>query len=127
MESRIPTFARTEPPDTQVTKSVISLINYYDWKKFSIIYEEVWATVANSLKDQAQKRNMTINHIEKVVDVRRCCENGWDCCVQSISVPWYQVRFCNFCALYGLNTLVRRQIRHFYINKVELLLGKHKF
>lgn len=67
---------------------MISLINYYDWKKFSIVYEEVWATVANSLKHQAEKKNMTVNHIEKVVDVRKCCENNWDCCVGGY---WYTV------------------------------------
>lgn len=88
MASSIPTFARTEPPDTQVTKSIISLLNYYGWKKFSIIHEEMWATVAESLKEQAEKQNMTINHNEKVIDNHKCCENEMDCCRTGY---WYQV------------------------------------
>lgn len=78
---------------------MISLINYFNWKKFSIIYEEVWATVANSLKDQAQKRDMTINHIEKIVDVRKCCENNWDCCTSGY---WYQVKNINLINKFGI-------------------------
>ncbi|XP_055316758.1 receptor-type guanylate cyclase Gyc76C-like [Sitodiplosis mosellana] len=86
--SSIPTFARTEPPDTQVTKSVISLLHYYGWKKFSIIHEEVWTTVANSLKEQAKSKNMTINHCEKVIDNHKCCENNLACCRSSY---WHQL------------------------------------
>lgn len=67
---------------------MISLINYYNWKKFSIIYEEVWSTVAKSLKEQAQKKNMTINHMEKTVDIRKCCENNEECCRSGY---WYSV------------------------------------
>lgn len=67
---------------------MISLINYYDWKKFSIVYEEVWTNVATSLKLQAEKKNMTVNHIEKILDVRKCCENNWECCVGGY---WYSV------------------------------------
>lgn len=116
MASSIPTFARTEPPDTQVrywhhlllhkewefinfkmlissylykvTKSVISLLHYYGWKKFSIIHEELWTTVANSLKEQAKSKNMTINHCKKVVDNHKCCENNLACCRSGY---WHQV------------------------------------
>lgn len=88
MASSIPTFARTEPPDTQVTKSVISLLNYYGWKKFSIIHEEVWYTVAKSLVDQAKSKNMTVNHFHKVIDNHKCCENNMSCCRSSY---WHQV------------------------------------
>ncbi|XP_055706306.1 receptor-type guanylate cyclase Gyc76C-like isoform X2 [Phlebotomus papatasi] len=88
MASTIPTFARTEPPDTQVTKSIISLLNYYGWKKFSIIHEELWSTVANSLQEQAKQRNMTVNHMLAVVDNHKCCENSMECCRSGY---WYQV------------------------------------
>ncbi|XP_055371824.1 receptor-type guanylate cyclase Gyc76C-like [Condylostylus longicornis] len=86
--SVIPTFARTEPPDTQVTKSVISLLRYYGWKKFSIIYEDTWQTVAQSLSKQASTKNMTINHNEMVMDNYKCCENNFACCRSGY---WYQV------------------------------------
>uniref|UniRef100_A0A1L8DJE6 Guanylate cyclase n=2 Tax=Nyssomyia neivai TaxID=330878 RepID=A0A1L8DJE6_9DIPT len=88
MASTIPTFARTEPPDTQVTKSIISLLNYYGWKKFSIIHEELWTAVANNLQDQAKQKNMTVNHMLAVVDNHKCCENSMECCRSGY---WYQV------------------------------------
>uniref|UniRef100_A0A1B0CUZ5 Guanylate cyclase n=1 Tax=Lutzomyia longipalpis TaxID=7200 RepID=A0A1B0CUZ5_LUTLO len=88
MASTIPTFARTEPPDTQVTKSIISLLNYYGWKKFSIIHEELWTAVANNLQEQAKEKNMTVNHMLAVVDNHKCCENSMECCRSGY---WYQV------------------------------------
>lgn len=72
----------------QVTKSVISLLTYYGWKKFSIIHEELWTTVANSLKHQAELKNMSINHCEKITDNHKCCENNLPCCGNAY---WYQV------------------------------------
>lgn len=72
----------------QVTKSVISLLMYYGWKKFSIIYEESWMTVANSLKEQATVKNMTINHFEQKSGDYKCCENVLSCCRGD---EWFQV------------------------------------
>ncbi|KAM8707767.1 hypothetical protein ACLKA7_014840 [Drosophila subpalustris] len=87
--SSIPTFARTEPPDKQVVKSLIALLRYYAWNKFSILYEEVWGTVADLLKDQAIKKNMTINHKHPFIDdYGKCCEHGLPCCRSGY---WYQV------------------------------------
>ncbi|XP_020815689.1 receptor-type guanylate cyclase Gyc76C [Drosophila serrata] len=87
--SAIPTFARTEPPDTQVVKSLIALLRYYAWNKFSILYEDVWAPVADLLKDQAMERNMTINHKQSFIDNRaKCCEKFMDCCRSGY---WYQL------------------------------------
>lgn len=87
--SDIPTFARTEPPDTQVTKSVISLLKYYDWKKFSIIYEEDKETVAQSLVQQARlRKNMTITNYRKAADPHKCCEDSLPCCQSSY---WFQL------------------------------------
>jgi guanylate cyclase len=74
------TFARTEPPDTQVTKSVIALLLHYNWNKFSIIAEKPWSTVAKSLQDQAGKNNLTINHFLSVEDRHVCCEDRLPCC-----------------------------------------------
>ncbi|KAI9581516.1 receptor-type guanylate cyclase Gyc76C-like isoform X1 [Glossina fuscipes] len=87
--SPIRTFARTEPPDTQVIKSVISLLRYYGWKKFSILHDEVWTTVADLLKQEAIKFNMTINHKESFIDnMPKCCELMLPCCRTGF---WYQV------------------------------------
>lgn len=61
---------------------------YYGWKKFSIIYEEPWMTVANSLKKEALSKNMTINHAEQMIDSHKCCENSLPCCRIGY---WFQV------------------------------------
>ncbi|KAK6625291.1 Receptor-type guanylate cyclase Gyc76C [Polyplax serrata] len=86
--SSVPTFARTEPQNHQVTKSIISLLKYYSWRKFSVIYEEKWETVAKSLHSQAKTNNMTVNHMRKVVDRHKCCEEKLACCHSGY---WYQV------------------------------------
>lgn len=71
-----------------MTKSIISLLKYYSWKKFSVIFEEKWATVAKSLHAQATANNMTVNHMKKVVDEHKCCEEKLACCHSGY---WYQV------------------------------------
>ncbi|KAH8323965.1 hypothetical protein KR074_002395 [Drosophila pseudoananassae] len=87
--SAIPTFARTEPPDTQVVKSLLALLRYYAWNKFSILYEDVWGPVADLLKDQATERNMTVNHQLSFIDNRaKCCEKMLSCCRSGY---WYQL------------------------------------
>ncbi|XP_074026495.1 receptor-type guanylate cyclase Gyc76C isoform X3 [Leptinotarsa decemlineata] len=86
--SKVPTFARTEPPDTQVTKSVISLLTYYKWSKFSIIYDYAYATVARSLKEEAKSMNLTINFIKEAMDSHRCCQDNLLCCRIG---DWYDI------------------------------------
>lgn len=67
---------------------MISLLHYYGWKKFSIIYEEAFTTVAKSLTEQAKSKNMTINHFQQVIDNHKCCEKNLACCRSSY---WHQV------------------------------------
>ncbi|KAG5888051.1 hypothetical protein JTB14_032859 [Gonioctena quinquepunctata] len=86
--SKVPTFARTEPTDTQVTKSVISFLTYYKWKKFSIIYDIRYATVAKSLKEQAKAMHLTINFIKEAADTHSCCAKNMPCCGIS---DWYEI------------------------------------
>ncbi|XP_020709582.2 receptor-type guanylate cyclase Gyc76C-like isoform X2 [Athalia rosae] len=85
--SAVPTFARTEPPDTQVTKSVIALLLHYNWDKFTIITEKSWSTVARSLEDQASKHNLTVNHYRRIEDRHICCEQRLPCCGND----WFQL------------------------------------
>ncbi|XP_068630072.1 receptor-type guanylate cyclase Gyc76C-like [Battus philenor] len=85
--STLSNFARLEPPDTQATKSVISLLRYYKWNKFSILYEESWVTVALTLENHAKKNNMTVNHQRPVIDGFKCCEEKLTCCAPGF---WYQ-------------------------------------
>ncbi|ODM95682.1 Guanylate cyclase 32E [Orchesella cincta] len=39
-KNKFPTFARTEAPDTQIVKSVLSVMHHHHWKTFSIIVED---------------------------------------------------------------------------------------
>ncbi|XP_055334707.1 receptor-type guanylate cyclase Gyc76C-like [Paramacrobiotus metropolitanus] len=57
------TFARLQPPDIQVTKSIIALLKHFDWQKFSIVYgsTHAWQAIAKNLKEQAALYNMTVN------------------------------------------------------------------
>lgn len=72
------TFARTHPPDTQIVRSVIALLSYYHWNKFSIIWENTpqYKTVVKSLTDQAIAQGFTINS-------ERSFENYYECCILS--------------------------------------------
>jgi hypothetical protein len=78
-----------------VTKSVVSLLNYYGWNKFSIIYEEAWEKVADSLSEQANTWNKTVNHKLLMMDRDTCCFNGRKCC-SSGSTSWFDVSFLWF-------------------------------
>lgn len=86
-KEKYPTFTRMEPPDTQVTASVLSLLDYYKWKKFSIILQEEsqWETIGKHLKEQAERKNFTVNHYRKFKDPGLCCINEWDYCCTSVS------------------------------------------
>ncbi|XP_012274988.1 receptor-type guanylate cyclase Gyc76C isoform X2 [Orussus abietinus] len=86
--SKVSTFARTEPPDTQVTKSVIALLLHYGWNKFTVVTESAWSTVARSLEDQAAKHNLTVNHYRIVEDRHTCCEERLPCCQVNV---WFQL------------------------------------
>jgi hypothetical protein len=67
---------------------VVSLLDYYKWHKFSIIYEEAWYTVAQSLVQEAKKKNMTINDEKKAKDSYKCCSESLSCCGS-----WYWYKF----------------------------------
>ena len=75
-KSRYPTFTRMEPPDTQVTTSVLALLKYHKWFRFTIVSQktEQWMTIAEDLKNQAEMRpEFTVNHFEEFEDYDKCC------------------------------------------------------
>ncbi|KAI1290380.1 Guanylate cyclase 32E [Halotydeus destructor] len=75
------TFARTFPSDIQVIRSVISLLDYFNWNKFSVIHEnsDQYKTVATSLISRATKG--TAEMISKFkVNSKRTFENFYLCC-----------------------------------------------
>jgi len=80
---RYPTFTRMEPTDTQVTTSVLSLLQYHKWFKFTIVAQKTdqWITIAEDLKKQASIREeFTVNSYEEFEDYDKCCINELECC-----------------------------------------------
>ncbi len=57
------TFARTFPPATQVTESVLALFDYYRWRRFTIIAGSSgrWQSIADQVVSKAQDHGMEIN------------------------------------------------------------------
>lgn len=80
------TFVRTHPPDTQIVSSVISLLSYFKWKKFSIISEKStqYQTVARNLAERARASNFTINSESKFENIYACCVEHKSCCHDSL-------------------------------------------
>lgn len=62
-KSRFPTFARTQPSSSLSGSSVVRLMLYYGWRKFSIVVElnDLMIRAGQKLKILAKQFNMTIN------------------------------------------------------------------
>ncbi|XP_072944058.1 receptor-type guanylate cyclase Gyc76C-like [Epargyreus clarus] len=73
--SKAPNFARLEPSVSKITQSVISLLRYYKWNKFSVLYEETYEKAALTLENDAKMINMTLNH-------RRLTDDSWSHIIQ---------------------------------------------
>ncbi|XP_071105845.1 receptor-type guanylate cyclase Gyc76C-like [Haliotis cracherodii] len=58
-----PTFARTFPPATQVTKSIISLLLHFKWHRYTLVVGSSHQdqTIANKLSELSKRHNITIN------------------------------------------------------------------
>lgn len=99
----------------------MSLLNYYGWNKFSIIYEEAWGKVAESLSMQAKTWNKTINHKKQVVDRHKCCEKNMECCRPGY---WYNVSF-----YYALNWAFERilSLSVIALTVLKIILSKLTF
>ncbi|XP_076326547.1 receptor-type guanylate cyclase Gyc76C-like isoform X2 [Tachypleus tridentatus] len=78
------TFARTYPSDIQVVRSVISLLKYYKWKRFSVICEDSprYLTVLDSLELQATVNRMIVNTKSTFVNINQCQEERLPNCEQ---------------------------------------------
>lgn len=76
------TFVRTHPPDTQIVSSVLALLSYFKWKKFSIISEKStqYQAVARNLADRARAANLSINSESKFENIYACCVDHKPCC-----------------------------------------------
>ncbi|KAG8183695.1 hypothetical protein JTE90_014671, partial [Oedothorax gibbosus] len=79
------TFARTNPSDKLVVRSLLVLLKYYRWSKFSIISEgnNPYMSIAQNLEKQVSNNtNFTINHngIKYFPNQYICCEDKQKCC-----------------------------------------------
>ncbi|XP_020901343.1 atrial natriuretic peptide receptor 1 isoform X2 [Exaiptasia diaphana] len=57
-----PTFARTFAIDTKLTPSLLSLLNYFKWKRVAIIYENVtkWIEMKDTIVKRLEEKQITI-------------------------------------------------------------------
>ena len=88
-----------EPPDTQVTSSVLALLAYYKWFKFTIVYQDDgrWDTIAEHLITQAENRNFTINNSTSFKDSTACCvANPPLPCCNEVSVIFILITVASF-------------------------------
>lgn len=62
-KAEFPTFARTNPPATQVAKPIISLLLNFNWKKFTLIFGSLHKSkvIAEKIRELAAQNNITIN------------------------------------------------------------------
>ena len=71
------------PPDTQVINSLLALLQYHSWFKFTIVAQktEAWKTIAQELRKQAEMREeFTVNYYKEFEDYDQCCLEGLNCC-----------------------------------------------
>ncbi|XP_078611420.1 receptor-type guanylate cyclase Gyc76C-like [Branchiostoma floridae x Branchiostoma japonicum] len=61
-KSQYPTFARTLPPDTQVSNSILALLENFGWNNVTLVVSETetWRSVAASLWEVLPAYNITI-------------------------------------------------------------------
>ena len=66
----------------QITNSVLSLLAFYKWDKFSIIFQEgaKWETISKFLNEQALLKDFHVNHYVKFADQNKCCLHEAECC-----------------------------------------------
>jgi len=58
-----PTLARTFPPATQVTKSVLAVLSHHGWRRFSIVVgsSDRWRSIAEHVSMVTGEHGMTVN------------------------------------------------------------------
>ncbi|KAJ9587019.1 hypothetical protein L9F63_019384, partial [Diploptera punctata] len=74
-KSRFPTFARTRPPDTQISKSVVSLLLSFNWTQVTFLY-------LNSTDSEFRKIGSTILAALKAAGITVRATKCW-------STPYY--------------------------------------
>ena len=77
-----PTFARTHPPDVIVARSVLALLQYFQWQKFGIVWYnsfEKIAPVVSTLRSLAAENEFEVT-VDYPFDDYECCVEQKQCC-----------------------------------------------
>lgn len=79
----------------QITKSVIALLRYFNWKIFAILFEDSSKQIAYSLrneadrfKDSENKVVFNVSFFKSIQTGKSCCEKNLSCCSESY---WYEL------------------------------------
>ena len=80
------TFARTVPADTGIVNSVLSLLEYYNWFHFSLIYKdkENFRKIAENLIEKTGTK-FKIGAKNRYLDYSECCPSDPKCCAEQFS------------------------------------------
>ncbi|XP_011145363.1 guanylate cyclase 32E [Harpegnathos saltator] len=69
-KKKYPTFARTRPPDTQISKSVVSVLKAFNWTKVTFMYMNStvyefnrMSTVATTILASFEAAGISLNHL----------------------------------------------------------------
>ncbi|XP_052766040.1 guanylate cyclase 32E-like [Mya arenaria] len=59
------TFARTQPSTAKVSKSIISILQYYEWKRLTLVVgaSSIWNETAESLMDLMKDNNILLHRV----------------------------------------------------------------
>lgn len=109
------TFARTVPPDTGIVNSVLSLLEHYGWRQFSLIYKDKdnFRKIAENLIE-----NATIGNNFTVEPRHRYQPDYSECCLTTVQ-PCCQLPFKRIVEDVSKQTRIwvfigdRKEVQHF--------------
>lgn len=72
------TFARTVAPDTGIVNSVLTLLEYYGWMRFSLLYQdkENYRKIADNLVEKANTKFVVEPRRRFISDSSECCQTN---------------------------------------------------
>nr|XP_037286310.1 guanylate cyclase 32E-like [Rhipicephalus microplus] len=62
-KQRFPTFARTRPPETHISKSVVALLAHFDWRQVALFYASRLGHVAKSIMSTLTSHGVRLRHV----------------------------------------------------------------
>ncbi|XP_037521917.2 guanylate cyclase 32E [Rhipicephalus sanguineus] len=62
-KQRFPTFARTRPPETHISKSVAALLAHFGWRQVALFYASRLGHVADSVMSTLRSHGVRLRHV----------------------------------------------------------------